>query len=48
MKTVIKPCKCEHKFQDQRYGIGNRVHNINKDGTKGKCTVCKDIKYIVK
>lgn len=35
--TILK-CSCEHKFQDSRYGKGNRLHTI---GTKSNsCTVC--------
>lgn len=41
--TGIKPCTCQHTYQDEKYGKGQRVHN----GGKGKagenvwiCTVC--------
>ncbi len=45
MSTKILPCKCEHKFQDERYGKGKRVHNKMKGGSakdvpKHRCTVC--------
>lgn len=41
-KAVVLPCSCDHKYQDEKYGHGNRVHNESA-GTKGvvsKCTVC--------
>jgi len=39
MAKILK-CNCVHKFQDRRYGKGNRVHT---EGQKGgnTCTVCK-------
>lgn len=40
---AIRPCRCSHKWQDERYGKGNRVFNRNmKDKTKNEavCTVC--------
>lgn len=40
---MIKPCDCQHKYQDERYGQGNRVHNeMKKEGksTGWRCTVC--------
>lgn len=43
MTTSIKKCNCIHKFQDERYGFGMRVHNRTKeDGWR--CTVCSDVK----
>jgi hypothetical protein len=36
--TKIAPCSCQHKYQDERYGKGQRVHNVGK--TKITCTVC--------
>lgn len=42
--TITLPCRCENKFQDAKYGRGNRLHNsYGKWGTlKGwRCTVCK-------
>jgi len=41
--SEIKGCVCESKFQDQRYGKGQRVHNplkSTKTGDKWRCTVC--------
>ncbi len=37
--TKVIACKCEHKDQDEIYGKGMRLHNVN---TKGQafCTVC--------
>lgn len=39
-KTVIKKCTCRHEYQDERYGKGNRVHNMTKDDKNAYCTVC--------
>lgn len=48
MATSIKTCKCEHKFQDERYGKQQRVHNSLKNtgkvGAKWRCTVCGEKK----
>lgn len=45
---MIKHCKCRHKFQDKRYGQGERVHNKVVNKTTGKdewiCTVCENRK----
>ncbi len=38
--TIIKKCTCEHEFQDETYGVNNRVHNISGDGKTACCTVC--------
>jgi len=45
MTTKIMKYNCSHKFQDERYGKGNCVHNdAPKSGPGGKsgwrCTVC--------
>ena len=38
MATRIFKCKCNHTFQDKKYGKGKRVFN---EGLKAyKCTVC--------
>jgi hypothetical protein len=40
---MIKKCTCEHVFQDQKYGKGNRVHNKAKgpnNSVEWRCTVC--------
>ena len=41
---MILPCHCKHAFQDERYGLGRRVHNRMKDKVPGveqyRCTVC--------
>ena len=46
---MILSCKCDHKFQDENYGVGNRVHNIAiKKLINGKpgyrCTVCGNVR----
>lgn len=38
MSCVIKKCDCKHSFQDETYGVGNRVHNVSTKGSN--CTVC--------
>jgi len=52
---MILPCTCKHKFQDEEYGEGNRVHNYAPGGgggaTAGKkpgyrCTVCLKMKPV--
>lgn len=42
-KTMIKPCGCESKYQDQKYGEKMRVHNECKSPNSSalwRCTVC--------
>ena len=39
MKYATIECKCEHAFQDSRYGKGRRVFTTKSNGTK-VCTVC--------
>jgi len=46
---MIKPCTCKHKYQDEKYGEGNRVHNpakskADKTKTDWVCTICKERK----
>ena len=45
---MILPCKCENKYQDEKYGKGNRVYNLCKAKSSGqkryRCSVCKDEK----
>lgn len=40
----IKPCDCKNKYQDERYGQGQRVHTEGQKDSKGNgkhtCTVC--------
>lgn len=36
--TVVRPCTCASAFQDERYGSGQRVHNVGKEHVY--CTVC--------
>ena len=42
--TKVKFCSCEHKWQDERYGQHNRLHNLAKSksatGKAWTCTVC--------
>lgn len=43
--VVIRPCGCASAFQDARYGLHNRVHNLTNGGTGKRpgdaaCTVC--------
>ena len=51
MASVITSCKCKHEFQDQRYGVGNRVHSTTeKKAATGavivRCSVCKNEKEV--
>jgi hypothetical protein len=38
--TKVKACKCKHEVQDEIYGKGQRLHNLNPDGKIAYCTVC--------
>lgn len=41
--TAIVKCSCEHSYQDEKYGRGNRVANLRcgeKAKNEGICTVC--------
>lgn len=38
--TIIKACKCKHKFQDECYGKNRRVYNLKSNGRSSTCTVC--------
>ena len=38
--VVIKTCTCNSDYQDKRYGVGLRAHNLCKKGEKARCTVC--------
>lgn len=37
--TIILYCGCHHEAQDEMYGKGRRVHNVNDKG-EAYCTVC--------
>jgi len=40
---MVLPCGCQHEFQDERYGVGMRVHNLvpKQQGPDfWRCTVC--------
>jgi hypothetical protein len=44
---MIRKCTCKHKYQDEKYGKGRRVHNEMKPRSGDKecrCTVCSCIK----
>lgn len=43
--TIIKPCTCNHEYQDKKYGEKQRVHNLCKKGAQSRCTVCKTMKF---
>lgn len=40
--ATIRPCRCQHDWQDQHYGRGMRVHNVKENKQTGdvRCTVC--------
>lgn len=50
MKTKILVCKnCKpHDFQDKKYGVRKRVHNLSGDKNKNKarCTVCGNVREV--
>jgi hypothetical protein len=38
---MIKKCNCNHKYQDEKYGKGNRVMNkTTKQPVTYRCTIC--------
>jgi len=37
--TKILKCDCVSDYQDEKYGKGNRMHNLTKDGGT-RCSVC--------
>lgn len=39
-KTVVKPCVCNHGYQDRHVGPGLRIFNTSGDGGSAYCTVC--------
>ncbi len=45
---MIKKCNCKSKYQDEKYGKGNRVHNPKVKGSNGnqeyRCTVCGTVR----
>lgn len=47
-ETMIRNCTCVHKFQDERYGPGKRVHNPCKGGDYVRCTVCGSEKPVAR
>lgn len=47
--TKVIHCTCRHKYQDGRYGPGNRLANYVPPKIKGspggwRCTVCTDMR----
>lgn len=38
--THIQRCSCVSAFQDRRYGLGKRLHNLLQDSKDARCTVC--------
>ena len=46
-ETAILPCKCEHEYQDKKYGKGRRVHNPMMNG-QFRCTICSSVKGAAK
>lgn len=44
----IKSCTCKHPFQDEKYGLGKRVHNklttVRDRPQEYKCTVCGKVR----
>lgn len=46
MDTIILKCDCKSAYQDEKYGLGKRLHNIRKGDRTCRCTVCKKEKSI--
>ena len=50
--TAIVHCKCDHEFQDRKYGKGKRVANATQKGNDNnvevRCTVCKSTQLVSK
>jgi hypothetical protein len=43
--TKVMQCKCEHEYQDKKYGKNLRLHNSTiKEGGGWRCTVCGAVK----
>lgn len=45
--TKILACKCNHEYQDRKYGNGMRIHNFAPKAQQGggyRCTVCGNVK----
>ena len=43
MKRIT--CKCQHTFQDKKYGSGVRLHNkMASTKANWRCSVCGDLK----
>lgn len=38
-RTEVINCSCKHEVQDEIYGAGKRLHNVNGKG-EAFCTVC--------
>lgn len=47
-KVTIRPCSCDHEYQDKNYGRKLRVHNQAKSKSVNqeawRCTVCGRLK----
>ena len=46
MSTLILKCNCDYVYQDEKYGLKQRLHNITKGGN-ARCTVCGNMKLKV-
>ena len=44
--TTILKCKCHHRYQDNKYGRGNRVFNAMLKENRYRCSVCGEEKYV--
>jgi hypothetical protein len=38
--TMVISCSCDHEFQNNEYGNGKRLANLNEKAGKANCTVC--------
>ncbi len=43
-KIKIIKCRCDHGYQDEKYGKKLRIHNKKADNKGYRCTVCADEK----
>jgi len=45
---MILSCTCNSEYQDRTHGKGMRVHNVNKDISKARCTICGVVVFVKK
>lgn len=40
MSIAKVKCNCKHEYQDNKYGIGNRIATLEYGKKRATCTVC--------